>query len=105
MAQRLLTCKRRSTRPRFRSYGFRFAERQVVVMEDIAHGERVREYTIEGKTADGWKELSRGTSIGHKKIDRVEPVEVSAVRLRCSRSVAEPLICRLAVYDTHSGNR
>lgn len=41
----------------------------------------------------------RGTAIGHKKIDRFAPVEVSRVRLRCTQSAAEPLILKLAVYN------
>lgn len=70
----------------------------VVSMEDIAHGERIREYVIEGKVEKAWKEICKGTAIGHKKIDRIEPIEVSAVRLRCTRSAAMPMIRRLAVY-------
>ena len=63
-------------------------------MENILEGERVREYVIEGLVGDQWKELCRGTSIGHKKIDRFSPTEVSKVRWRCLKSVAEPRIRR-----------
>ena len=73
----------------------------VVSMEQIAEGARVREYIVEGQIGTGWRELCRGTSIGHKKIDRVAPVDVSAVRLKSTRSVAAPLIRKLAIYDTH----
>ncbi len=71
---------------------------QVVTMEDILEGERVREYVVEGLSSAGWTELSRGQSIGHKKIDRFSPVEVSRVRWRCLKSVAEPRLRKLAVY-------
>jgi alpha-L-fucosidase len=71
----------------------------VVIMEQISEGERVREYVVEGLASDGWKELCRGVSIGHKRIDRCEPLEVSRVRLRCLRSVAKPLIRQLAVFQ------
>lgn len=72
----------------------------VVTMEDIAEGERVLEYVIEGRVGGTWKELAKGTAIGHKKIDRIAPVEVDAVRLRSVKSAAEPLIRKLAVFDT-----
>ncbi len=72
----------------------------VVVMEDITQGERVRQYVVEAKSGDVWKELCRGTSIGHKRIDRFNPAEVSTVRLRCVRAVAQPMIRKLAVYNT-----
>lgn len=72
----------------------------VITMEDIAHGERIREYVIEGRVDEVWQELARGTAIGYKKIDRFEPVRVSAVRLRVLKSVGEPLIKRLALHRT-----
>jgi len=70
----------------------------VITMENIAEGERVREYAIEGLVSGQWKELCRGTSIGHKKIDQFAPTEMSKVRLRIVKSAAEPLIRKLAVY-------
>jgi hypothetical protein len=37
----------------------------VVMMEEIAHGERVREYVVEGQVpGNTWRELCRGISIG-----------------------------------------
>jgi alpha-L-fucosidase len=70
----------------------------VVTMEDIAQGERVREYVIKGKVAGEWKELCRGTAIGHKRIDRFAPVEVTKVRLIVGKSEGGPVIRKLATY-------
>ncbi len=72
----------------------------VIAMEDIALGERVRRYIVEGLTNDGWKQLAEGTAIGHKKIDRFAPVEVAAVRLLVKESVGEPVFRRVALHDT-----
>ena len=69
-----------------------------VAMEDILEGERVREYIVEGLVAGSWKELCRGTSIGHKKIDTFPAVEVSKVRWRSLNAVAEPRLRSFAVY-------
>jgi alpha-L-fucosidase len=68
-------------------------------MEDIAHGERVREYVLEALAGGEWKELARGTAIGHKKIDRFDAVEASKVRLRVTRSAGQPFVRRLAVFN------
>jgi alpha-L-fucosidase len=70
-----------------------------ITMENILEGERVREYVIEGLVGEQWKELCRGTSIGHKKIDQFSPTTVSKVRWRCLKSVAEPRIRKLGVYS------
>jgi alpha-L-fucosidase len=72
----------------------------VIIAEDIREGERVREYALEGYLADGaWRQLCEGTAIGHKKIDRFPPVELSKLRLRVVRAAAEPRIRRLAAFS------
>ncbi len=71
----------------------------VITMENILEGERVREYVIEGLVGGQWRELCRGASIGHKKIDQFPPVEVSKVRWRSLKSAAEPRIRKLALYS------
>jgi len=71
----------------------------LVVMEDVAHGQRVRAYELEGLVAgNDWHKLAEGASIGHKCIQRIDPTEVAAVRLRVTHSAAPPLIQKLAVY-------
>jgi alpha-L-fucosidase len=74
----------------------------VITMEDIRHGERVRRYIVEGLVGAVWKPLREGTAVGHKKIDRIGPVEVSKVRLRILEAPATPQIRKLAVYAVHS---
>lgn len=70
-----------------------------VVMEEIEHGERIRQYRIEGLTGpDTWRELCTGQSVGHKRIEQFDPVEVARVRLCTLHSVGEPLIRGFAIY-------
>ena len=72
----------------------------VVIMEDIAHGERVRDYVVEGLAAAGaWQPLCKGTAIGHKRIERFDPREVAKIRLRVTKAAAPPRIRRLAAFD------
>lgn len=70
----------------------------VIIMEDIAHGERVREYVLEAFSHGEWKELVRGSAIGHKKIDRFNTIETDQLRVRILSSVEQPLIRNLAAY-------
>ena len=71
---------------------------QVVIMEDISEGERVRKFFLEGKTADGWQEIFKGSCIGHKFIHRFDALEVTAMRLIISKSIEEPQIIEFSVY-------
>lgn len=73
-----------------------------ITMEDVAQGERVREYVIEGFVDGQWKELAKGTAIGRKKIDRFQPVKAAKLRLRVTKSTAEPVIRKLAAYHTNT---
>ncbi len=74
----------------------------VVLQEQIAQGERVRQYIIEGLTSgeDNWQELAKGQSIGHKWIHQFAPVKVAKIRLRVTASTAEPNIRRMACFAT-----
>jgi alpha-L-fucosidase len=59
--------------------------------ENITRGQIVSAYTVSGEGMDGaWHELSRGTTIGHAKIDRIAPTTVRRIRVSVESSVAEP---------------
>ncbi|MGD0485497.1 MAG: alpha-L-fucosidase, partial [Gemmatimonadales bacterium] len=72
----------------------------VVLEEDLAGGERVREYRLEGLVNGAWTLLGTGTAIGHKRIHPVGPVTAAAIRLAGARVAAPPMIRRLAAFDT-----
>ena len=72
---------------------------QVVLAEDITYGERVRKFSIEGKTAKGWRTLTRGSCIGHKFIARFDAIVVSSVRLVIEKSVGQPIISEFSIFD------
>jgi alpha-L-fucosidase len=74
----------------------------LILMEDIAHGERVREFIIEAKTKNGWQLISKGSSVGHKFIAKFDQLEVSALRLNISKSLADPIIKDFSVYNSSS---
>jgi len=76
----------------------------MIAMEDIAHGERVRQYELEGLVPGGsWKPLCSGQCIGHKRIQSFDTTEVAAVRLRISKAKAAPKLRRLAVFNVEKG--
>ncbi|WP_299584358.1 alpha-L-fucosidase [uncultured Sunxiuqinia sp.] len=74
---------------------------EVVLMEDISHGERVRKFVLEGKTSNGWHTIVEGSCIGHKFIHRFDDLEVSSVRLTVSESKGEPQILNVQVFNVN----
>ncbi len=72
----------------------------MIAMEDIASGERIRQYALEGLVPGGtWQPLCSGQCVGHKRIQSFDPVEVAAVRLRIAEAKATPQLRRLAVFN------
>lgn len=69
-----------------------------ILQEEIAQGERVRKYLIESYENGQWKEIANGSVIGHKRIQEIEPVTVSKLRLKITASIAKPLIKTFSVY-------
>jgi alpha-L-fucosidase len=70
----------------------------IVVEEEIANGERVRRFSLEGKTSKGWTTIFEGSCIGHKFIHRFDDMDVSAVRLHVMESKGEVQIKSMKVY-------
>ena len=70
----------------------------VVLMEDIAKGERIRKFVLEGKTNKGWEKIFEGSCIGHKFIHQFDAIEVSSVRLNVLESSGEPQLLNISVY-------
>src|SRR5678816_4486064 len=54
----------------------------VDLREPIVHGQVVSQYTVEGAPGSGaWQVLSRGTTIGYRKLDVFTPVSVRRLRI------------------------
>lgn len=75
------------------------AVNHVITMEDIRLGQIVRAYEVDGLIAREWRKLAEGSSIGYKKIDVIETVEVEGLRLRATKDVGEPVIQSFAAYE------
>jgi alpha-L-fucosidase len=74
----------------------------VILQEDCRQGERVRAYRLEGRTADGWRTLGKGSAIGHKRIQPISLGTFDALRLVVTASAAPPVLRRFAAF--HAGS-
>ena len=79
----------------------------VVTREDLLEGQqRIAKYKIDAKVDDQWKVIVEGQTVGHKRIDQVEPITATAIRFSCTESLSRPIAVRcLAVYNTESRRR
>jgi alpha-L-fucosidase len=72
--------------------------RYIVIQEFIKSGQRVKAFDIEVLKNDTWGKVAEGTTIGHKRILPVEPVETKKIRLNIKDSKACPIISNIEVY-------
>ena len=73
---------------------------QIMLMEDIIEGHRVREFVIESKMgAEEWSVLYEGTAIGHKHLIQLEVQQCDALRLKIKQAIEEPIITKFAIYN------
>ena len=71
---------------------------RIVIQENIRFGERVREFIAEGFRNGKWTKFAADSCIGHKLILRFDPVRVSEVKLRITKSIDKVRIIDFAVY-------
>jgi alpha-L-fucosidase len=69
--------------------------------EEITHGQRVAAYRIDGADGGGrWRELARGSTIGHAKLDRMAGGQpVSRIRVVIERSLDRPEPLSLQLFE------
>jgi alpha-L-fucosidase len=66
--------------------------------EDIARGQSVSAWVLEGETPGGWTELCRGTTIGYRKLDRFDPARVRRLRLTIEDAINSAAPVRPALF-------
>jgi alpha-L-fucosidase len=75
--------------------------------EDITRGQLVARYTVEGRQGtDGeWRPLSRGTTIGYRKLDRFAPTTIRQAQVIVEEALDTPRPVQLRLYSASSGVR
>jgi alpha-L-fucosidase len=66
--------------------------------ESIAEGQRVARYRVETDDGRGWQPLAQGTTIGHRKLERVTAAGVQRLRVLLDETVERPLPITIRVY-------
>ncbi len=70
----------------------------VVLREQIERGQSVSRYRVEAHVYGAWSVVSRGTTIGHKKIDRFAPVTSERWRVIIEESLRPPRFGEIGLF-------
>ena len=74
----------------------------VVLQEEVARGERVRGWRLDGMSWGHWQQIGAGSAIGHKRILPVRPDGYTMLRLRVTDAQGDPLIRSFAAFNVGS---
>jgi len=70
----------------------------IMIQEYIQLGQRVKDFTVEIEKNGNWLEVAKGTTIGYKRILRIDPQKAQKVRVVISDAKACPVISNIAVF-------
>jgi alpha-L-fucosidase len=70
----------------------------IFVQEFIKLGQRIRTFDVEIEKEGAWEKVASSTTIGYKKILRLNPVSTSKVRIKITSAKACPCISNIEVY-------
>jgi alpha-L-fucosidase len=70
----------------------------VLIQEYIQLGQRVKEFNVEVWQNDAWEKVADATTIGYKRILKIDPVQTNKVRINITASKACPVISNVEVY-------
>lgn len=71
----------------------------VELQEPVWCGQRVKGWTVQGLTAQGWQELAHGTTIGYRRLITFPPQTLSSLRVRLTKSLGPALLGAVAVFN------
>ncbi len=72
--------------------------RFVQLQEFIKLGQRVKSFTVEVWKDNSWSKVAEGTTIGYKRILKIDPVNSSKIKVTISDSKACPVISSVSLY-------
>lgn len=70
----------------------------VVIQEYIPLGQRVKSFTVEAQINGTWQPVAEATTIGYKRILKLDAVETNKIRINITAAKACPIISNVGIY-------
>lgn len=70
----------------------------ILLQEYIQLGQRIKSFSVEVWKDGKWQQVAEATTIGHKRILKIAPVQTNKVRVYIKDSKACPVISNIAIY-------
>ena len=66
--------------------------------EDIKYGQKVIEFTVSALVDEEWIIIAEGTTIGYKRILKLDKITTSQLKLEIIEAKSRPVIAHLELY-------
>ncbi len=76
---------------------------RLLLQEPVRLGQRIAAFVVEARVDAAWVEISRGTTVGYKRLLRFSPVRADAVRVRLEEALGPPALAAVGVYKAAAG--
>ena len=76
---------------------------RVLLQEPIRLGQRVARFTVEVKVGEEWSAVAQATTVGYKRILRIEPVTTAGVRIVIHDALAPPALSTVGLFKASPG--
>ena len=70
----------------------------IEVREPIRYGQRIAAFAVDAWDGSGWTEVARGTTVGRRRLLRIDPVTAWRWRLRIEDARAAPAVSEFKLY-------
>lgn len=70
----------------------------IELREHLPLGQRVDAFAVDAWLEGDWKEIASGTSVGNRRLLRIDPVTTTQVRLRITQAAACPALAEFGLY-------
>jgi alpha-L-fucosidase len=70
----------------------------ILLKEYIQLGQRIKSFHIEIEREGVWKKVAEATTIGYKRILKIEPVLTNKIRISITSTKACPIISDVEIY-------
>ena len=70
----------------------------ILLQEYIKLGQRVKSFSVDVWKDGAWQKVAEATTIGHKRILQIDPVQTAKLRINITGSKACPIISNIEVY-------
>jgi alpha-L-fucosidase len=71
---------------------------RILLQEPIRLGQRIARFTVEARLGRKWEPLATATTIGYKRLLRIEPVTTQTIRIKIEAANSTPALSHIGLY-------